>query len=614
MSQSSINLGDQTGYEYVQAVNSGLQAVATDFSGNTAPTTTYPFMKWRDTSVSPSVIKVRNSTNTAWVVEEHHESYDTTRTVVEKLSDIPSVKDSPYNAKGDGTTDDTSALNSAATSGLKQVLLPSGDFVHTGINNKFGVEFSGNGRLLQAVTGGYKQTNSYSDDNKYVFGREYLSYFHKLLQSDAEGSLQAQKKIIFSGDSTTEGGAATSPYLMNELIAEMALGAGVRGVVGINAGHSGQSTVEWLNSYLAADLAQTPHLYIIRWGINDPYVGIHNLTVDQYLTNIRQGLATIRASRPLNNLSIILMSPNSTYDVPNRRDSKWYEAIIPGLKQAARDYQCCFVDTYAYLRDSVNGSDWMDAPYSDDRHIHPQNIGNMWIASLLGEVLFPAGLHRISDNKFYNVSGSYATKTSTDLPSTYPIGISVYRATGGSTPWPHDGFVMTTRSPDSGGSYQINWEYGGSGVAIRTGITTAWDAFVETGGLSGTWSPTILGQTTVGTPTYTTQAGFYTVNGNTVTAWFQISLSSKGGMAGSIWVGNLPFVQSSADAPFTSMYISRFAGVTLGSGYTQVSGNGINNTKNVLIIQCGSSQGVMPIDASNVSDTAELYGCITYKK
>lgn len=69
MSQSDISLADQTGYDYVQSVNAALQAVATDFSGNSEPSETFPYMRWRDTSVSPSVLKIRNATNTAWITE-----------------------------------------------------------------------------------------------------------------------------------------------------------------------------------------------------------------------------------------------------------------------------------------------------------------------------------------------------------------------------------------------------------------------------------------------------------------------------------------------------------------------------------------------------------------
>lgn len=41
-----------------------------------------------------------------------------------KVRDIVSVRDPAYGAKGDGTTDDTSAINSAFASGLPSIWIP----------------------------------------------------------------------------------------------------------------------------------------------------------------------------------------------------------------------------------------------------------------------------------------------------------------------------------------------------------------------------------------------------------------------------------------------------------------------------------------------------------
>src|SRR5690606_21248723 len=87
----------------------------------------------------------------------------------------------------------------------------------------------------------------------------------------------------------------------------------------VNAGHSGKNTAEWVSTYLSGDLAQAPDLYIVRWGINDPTSG---RSIQDFATSLRQGLQTIRASKGVGELSVLLMTPNTTADTYNGRDEK----------------------------------------------------------------------------------------------------------------------------------------------------------------------------------------------------------------------------------------------------------------------------------------------------
>ena len=59
MAQHDYNLANQTGLEFRADLNNALQAIVTDNSGATEPSTTFPGMVWRDTSSSPSVLKKR---------------------------------------------------------------------------------------------------------------------------------------------------------------------------------------------------------------------------------------------------------------------------------------------------------------------------------------------------------------------------------------------------------------------------------------------------------------------------------------------------------------------------------------------------------------------------
>ena len=289
-----------------------------------------------------------------------------------------------------------------------------------------------------------------------IFGREYLSYFHdRLIQAVTTGTVST---IVMSGDSTTAGGGEiTSPYHIWELIPAAAERRGLRGVVAVNRGQSGQSTNAWVSSYLAGDMALNPDLLVVRWGINDPFYG---RTPAQFETSLRQGLATIRSSRNVGNLSILLCSPNATNDSPNGRDAAYYEAIVPMIKKAARDYKCCFIDIYNWCLDAPAANSWMDNPYGDGRHIHPLNRMNTWIADLHTQAIFPPGLcDQIGDNGNYNISGFHKTRAPADPITAYPRGFSQFRANAFAVPPPPcDGIYITYRQADDTG-FQILYPY-----------------------------------------------------------------------------------------------------------------------------------------------------------
>ena len=60
-------LANQSGANFRTELNSVLAAVVSQNSGSTAPTTTYAFQWWIDTGVSPALLKLRNSANSAWI-------------------------------------------------------------------------------------------------------------------------------------------------------------------------------------------------------------------------------------------------------------------------------------------------------------------------------------------------------------------------------------------------------------------------------------------------------------------------------------------------------------------------------------------------------------------
>lgn len=63
-----INIVDGSGDEVLNQLNDAFKAVATDFTGGTAPATTYAGQRWLDTSAENPILKQRNNNNTDWVI------------------------------------------------------------------------------------------------------------------------------------------------------------------------------------------------------------------------------------------------------------------------------------------------------------------------------------------------------------------------------------------------------------------------------------------------------------------------------------------------------------------------------------------------------------------
>lgn len=65
--QAPISVPNGTGAQVRSNMNNALQAITTEQSGASAPSTTYPYQKWIDTSTTPPTERIRNAANTAWV-------------------------------------------------------------------------------------------------------------------------------------------------------------------------------------------------------------------------------------------------------------------------------------------------------------------------------------------------------------------------------------------------------------------------------------------------------------------------------------------------------------------------------------------------------------------
>jgi hypothetical protein len=149
---------------------------------------------------------------------------------------------------------------------------------------------------------------------------------------------------------------------------------------------------------------------------------------------------------------------------------------------------------------------------------------------------------------------------------------------------------------------------GGNSVANGVGITfpAAQSASTDANTLDdyeeGSWTPTIVGNTTAGTGTYTFQGGRYTKIGNRVFVEAYISWSAHTG-TGDMKIGGLPFSITSL-AFYTSGCIGDVNAISITAGNT-LAIVGINTSSEILFKQLpvgGGSSANVPIDTqANIS-------------
>lgn len=231
-------------------------------------------------------------------------------------------------------------------------------------------------------------------NNDYVFGLENLYHLHMKV------GMRETTKIIFSGDSTTAGYGLAAPdfYKPDNIFKYTLLKEGIYCTDIVNKGVLGACTAHWCNTYVDEEIALKPDCIILRWGLNDPsYDNNLNLlaedggnkdirrTPKDFKISLEAGLRKLRNYKNMNELTIILMTPNSTSTDLSFRNESWHESINVIIRELARKYDCVFLDTYRYLQDVRN------VPFMDvvgDGHIHPLDMMNVWINDLLFDACF----------------------------------------------------------------------------------------------------------------------------------------------------------------------------------------------------------------------------------
>lgn len=280
-------------------------------------------------------------------------------------------------APDDFTGDALAAINAVIISSGESDSRFDGEYgsflVSANPTNPLGKRFD-NARILKAATqGGYVQLNSRHDENKIIIGKEYMYRFWDRIEAFGPSI-----KMFLYGDSTVAtaangGGYAGVKFEPQNLLKTYLKNKGILIPVDITNRAVGGTSMYQMNAMPDLDqIGGTTDLFIIKYGINDAGRGL-----TQFAADMSTKLSEIRSNAfgAVNNLTIVLMMPSSTYDPEHGRSSAWYEQLRGIYVQASRDFECVLFDTYAHLRDVEFAAGYMmDDPFGNGQGVHPTSI------------------------------------------------------------------------------------------------------------------------------------------------------------------------------------------------------------------------------------------------
>lgn len=131
---------------------------------------------------------------------------------------------------------------------------------------------------------------------------------------------------------------------------------------------------------------------------------------------------------------------------------------------------------------------------------------------------------------------------------------------------------------------------------------------------SGSWTPTLEGSTTAGTPTYVTQTGSHNVVDGVVEAYFDVVISTNTGMVGNLKIAGLPFSQADNNGIGWIQIIER---VTFPAGTVTASlkGDGTTATKAIFeFYGSGIAKANVNVSSLNVGGNTRITGIFRFRK
>jgi hypothetical protein len=306
--------------------------------------------------------------------------------------------------------------------------------------NTYGVPFTQAKILVPSLISPYNtQLNTYADwANGLMIARENLSTWWKSITA---GTFQ---NIYLYGDSTveTDGAFPVKPHTLFKMALYT---AGVNGCLTVNRGVSGTS---WGDLNAIPDLASTTKLIVIKYGINDEVLSSNLATM---AAAMRSKLTAIRADADggYDDLSILLMGPNSTYRPSTGQDASWYEDLRNLYVQICKEFNCAYFDTYAYLQQTKYAPGlWLDS-FDGGQGIHPDPVAVYWIwyEGIKTFVLGDGQWNTQKATQHWNITHATTQQFPTSEPQTYPFGFSAWGVLA-SDGWLADGNLITHRQAD----------------------------------------------------------------------------------------------------------------------------------------------------------------------
>lgn len=276
---------------------------------------------------------------------------------------------------------------------------------------------------------GTTRSASYTDLSRNYFGREYLGAYMNAWRMGSGPSAV----VLMRGDSTMTGNGLSSPTVSQPDIAFAAV-AKAKGmnITPTNLGVGGTTIATWKNTHLPSDIAtytsgNIPKLYILNYGMNDPYTGGTPVSVSQSVTDLRAGFALLRGSWTGNQTSVVYVMPTTCYDDTGARNEIWRELFAGGAKEACRDYGVMFIDPYAQFREARFNllTGWINAT---DK-VHPADDFSVAIWSFVADCIFQSDIQYVACRKF-NVTpaAGWTLPNSTENMGTVVSGYSVIGA------------------------------------------------------------------------------------------------------------------------------------------------------------------------------------------
>jgi hypothetical protein len=146
----------------------------------------------------------------------------------------------------------------------------------------------------------------------------------------------------------------------------------------------------------------------------------------------------------------------------------------------------------------------------------------------------------------------------------------------------------------------------GAGITFPATASASSDANTLDDYEEGTFTPTLGGETTNPTVTYTVQTGFYTKIGNVVTVFGKITTTAISGGSGFAIFAGLPFTIKNANCGAGSFAYYSF--ITLGAGYTQANFGPQANTTTVRLAKSGTAISGFPPAIGDIGN-AGVFDC-----